>query len=311
MDYHLDRRLRFLAAPKHASLYSWAINEVDEHGQVVGDDRIPWGWDLYFTGAEIVLGDQISVREATKFEGRIEKSAEISHQRTIRVKLLPGGAPRGDGKPLRQSNFRMFGTDRIISDIQLDILPLKSESEIESCRAWGSVSYTSENDFRQETQDDCLNFYLMVKPSTFEHYAERITAGSAEQVIFSAGMVRGFYSQWSPSISTSEVKVLTAGREHDLELAGGRNVPRLGSVGEARLHINAERALQISEPQSASDVGMKHEKAAMPTRGSVAVASRSTGLDPQTLKLLVSLKSSARWIIGLLAALLIATLFKW
>ncbi len=309
MDYHLDRRLRFLAEPEHASLYSWAINEVDEHDQVVGGDQIPWGWNLYFTGVGIVLGDQISVKEASKFEGRIEQEAEISHQRTIRVKLRPG-APRGDGKQSRQSNFRMFGTDRVINDIQLDILPLKSESDIESCRVWGSVGYTSEIDFRQETQEDCLNFYLMVKPSTFELYAKRITSGSAEQVIFSAGMVTGFYSHWSPSISTSNVKVLTTGREHDVELAVGRSIPRLGAVGEARLYINAERVPQIHAPQSASDVGMKHEKPTIPIGGPVGVESQSTGPDPQTLKLLVSLTSSARWIIGLLAALLIATLLK-
>ncbi|RFB87192.1 hypothetical protein B5K08_22345 [Rhizobium leguminosarum bv. trifolii] len=309
MDYHLDRRLRFLAEPKYASLYSWAINEIDDYDKVVGGDQIPWGWNLYFTGVGIVLGDQISVTEASKFEGRIEQKAEISHQRTIRVKLRPG-APRGDGKQVRQSNFRMFGTDRVITDIQLDILPLKSESDIESCRAWGSVSYTSETDFGDETQEDCLNFNLMVKPSTFELYANRITSGSADQIIFSVGMVTGFYSDWSPSISTSDVKVLTTDREHDVELAAGRSIPRLGTVGEARLYINAERVPQIHRPQNVRDAGMEHEKPTMPIVAAVGVERQATGADPQTLKLLGSLKSSARWIIGLLAALLIATLLE-
>ena len=45
----------------------------------------------------------------------------------------------------------MFGTDRAIKSFQLDIHPIADPAEQESCRAWGSVSYTTEIDFRNET----------------------------------------------------------------------------------------------------------------------------------------------------------------
>lgn len=309
MEFHLDRQLRFNAAPEHKSLYRWAINEIDEQGQVVGDDQIPWGWNLYFTARELILADQLGVISATDFEGRLQQSAEITQQRTIRAKLRPG-APRDDDNWQRQTTYRMFGADRVISDFQLDVRPLKSEDDVEHCRAWGSVSYTSENDFRQETEEDCVQFYLMVKPSTFKHYAQRITSGNAHEVIFCAGLVRGFYSEWSPSISTRSVKVLTSGDDQKLELPEGLTVPRLGGVGEARLYINSVTTPEITGQQRARDSVLEDEKAALVTARPAVADTAAPGIDPDTLKLLLSLKSSARWIIGLLVALLAATLLK-
>ncbi len=305
MDYHLDRRLRFFGQPKHKSLYSWAINEVDESGQVVGDDQIPWGWTLYFTAIELILGDQLTLSEGSEFEGRLPQKAEISHRRTIRAKLRPG-ADHHEGDWHRQTTYRMFGTDRVIKDFRLDILPLKSEVEIEHCRAWGSVSYTSENDFQQVTTEDCLLFYLMVKPSTFEHYAKRITFGTADEVVLGLGMVSGFYSQWSPSISTRDVKVLTTVDEQAVDVPAGINLPRVGRVGEVTLHINTARARKLP---STEDIGIEVKKQVHRVQSEVP-DSQSAGTEPQTAKLLASLKSSSRWVIGLLAALVIATLLK-
>jgi hypothetical protein len=96
----------------------------------------------------------------------------------------------------------MFGTDRAIKSFQLDIHPIADPAEQESCKAWGSVSYTSEIDFRDETVDDCIVFYLFVKPETFARYAAKIAHGSVDEMILSVGSVAGFYSEWSPSIST-------------------------------------------------------------------------------------------------------------
>ncbi|MBY5808954.1 hypothetical protein [Rhizobium leguminosarum] len=304
MEYHLDRRLRFFDQPKHKSLYSWAINEVDKADQVVGDDQIPWGWSLYFTATDIVLSDRLVVSEANEVEGRLSQTAEVSHRRTITAKLRPG-AERDADDWHRQTTYRMFGTDRAISDFRLDILPLKSEGEIEHCRAWGAVSYTFENDFREETTDDCVLFSLMVKPSTFERYAHRIISGTEVEVILCVGAVSGFYSSWSPSISTRDVKVLAPGGEQVVEVPESITLPRLGAVGEATLYLNAGRAKKLPSP---SHLAVPEERQAMPAiRPGIPNAQ---SIDPQMAKLLASLKSSLNWIIGLLAALVIATLLK-
>ncbi|EJT03841.1 hypothetical protein [Rhizobium sp. CCGE 510] len=309
MEFHLNRQLRFHAVPEHKSFYRWAINELDEQGQVVGYDQIPWGWPLYFTARELILADELGVISGAEFEGHFQQIAGIRQQRTIRAKLLPG-SPGDDDNWRRQTTYRMFGTDRVISDFRLDVRPLESEDDVEHCRAWGAVSYTSETDFRQVTQEDCVQFYLMVKPSTFEHYAQRITSGNAHEVIFGAGLVTGFYSDWSPSISTRDVKVLTSGDEQKLELPEGLTVPRLGGVGEAKLYINSVTTPQITSQQRARDMVLEDEKAALVTAPPAVAETAAPGIDPDTLKLLLSLKSSARWIVGLLVALLAATLLK-
>jgi hypothetical protein len=48
VDFHLERGLRLHTDPEHKSLYSWAINEIDDQGQQIGRDQIPWPWTLYF-----------------------------------------------------------------------------------------------------------------------------------------------------------------------------------------------------------------------------------------------------------------------
>ena len=100
----------------------------------------------------------------------------------------------------------MFGTDRAIKSFQLDIHPITDPAEQESCAAWGTVSYTHEIDFRNETTEDCIVFYLFVKPETFARYAAKISHGSVDEMILSVGSVAGFYSEWSPSISTRNVR---------------------------------------------------------------------------------------------------------
>lgn len=309
MDFHLDRRLRLLTDPEHRSLYTWAINELDEHGKVVGRDQIPWVWHLYFTATELILGDQINVKEAGEIEGRLPQEAEISHRRTIRAKLRPGNPRRDDD--WRETTYRMFGADRVITSFQVDVLQLESEDETESCQAWGSVSYTADNDFTEKTTEDCVIFYLMVKPSTFERYAQRIALGTADEVILCVGMVSGFYSDWSPAISTRDIKVLTRGSKQDVELPAGSSfeMPRLGQVGEAQLFINAIR-VQAKKQSTTETESLEEEKQTMALVRPELATALPGGADPQTTNLLASLKTSARWIIGLLIVLIVATIFK-
>ena len=143
----------------------------------------------------------------------------------------------------------MFGTDRAITSFDLNIYPIADPAEQESCSAWGSVSYTTEIDFRHETSDDCVVFYLFVKPDTFARYGAKIAHGLVDEMILSVESVAGFYSEWSPSISTDNVKVLTEGSEQKIILPPSHKVepPRLGHVGKAELYIN--RRLEFRKHQ--------------------------------------------------------------
>ena len=65
----------------------------------------------------------------------------------------------------------------------------------------------------------------------------------------------GFYSEWSPSISTRNVKVLTKGSEHKITLPPGHQFepPRLGNVGEAKLYINRRLEFGKRAPEPDAD----------------------------------------------------------
>jgi hypothetical protein len=240
VDFHLERGLRLHTEPEYSSLYSWAINEIDAQGQQVGQDQIPWCWTLPFTATSCELSDGIEIKPPFQIdEIRPVPPREIAQLQVIRVKLRPGW-PQDDGNYLRETIFSMFGTDRAINSFHLDIEPITDPGEQESCRAWGSVSYTSEIEFRKEKTEDCIYFYLFVKPETFARYAAKISHGSFEQMVFSVKSVTGFYSEWSPFSSTHKVKVLTRGDEHKITLPPELQFepPRLGHVGAAVLYIN-------------------------------------------------------------------------
>lgn len=307
LDYQLDRRLRLLTEPEHKSLYSWAILEVDERGQVVGRDQIPWVWTLSFTATEVVLADILNVKDGEKTEGRIDSWSERSQSRVIRCKMRPGDS-HSDKDWFRRTTFRMFGTDRVLQQIQLDITALDTEEEDEVCQAWGFVAYEY-RDIRTQSDNDSLGFNLQVKPSTFARYAQRIAEGSADEIVLSVGMVSGFYSDWSPDVVTQDVKILAPGKEQAIELPVGVEFepPRLGRVGEVRLYINAAR---VAKKLETSETEPDDEPSQPLVRPEAALPQFAGGIDPKTTALLASLQKTGRWIVGLLVLLILVTIWR-
>jgi hypothetical protein len=119
--------------------------------------------------------------------------------------------------------------------------------------------------------------------------------------------VHGFYSEWSPSISTDNVKVLTSGSEHKITLPPGyREPPRLGHVGEAALYINRrlEFGKRAPEPEAVEEMADFGTERAFPeTQAPAAV-------DPRMLQMLGSLRRAAWFVVCLLALIFIVTLLK-
>ncbi len=309
MDFHLERGLRLLTEPKHKSLYSWAINEIDGQGRQIGRDQIPWRWTLHFTATSCVLCDSIDIEPQFNFTMGETTPAppEIAQRQVIRVQLPPGSR-RDDVGSFREITISMFGTDRAIESFQLVIHPIADPAEQECCTAWGSVSYTAEVDFWSETTDDCIVFNLFVKPETFARYAAKIAQGSVDEMIFSVESVDGFYSEWSPSPSTGNVKVLTRGPAQKITLPPGHQVepPRLGRVGGAELYINRrlEFGKRAAEPEAVE------ETADFGTVRAVPETQTPTAVDPRMLRMLGSLRQAAWFVVCLLALIFIVTLLK-
>jgi hypothetical protein len=148
---------------------------------------------LYFTATSCVLSETIDIRATSLVEEAVSASREINQLQVIRIQLKPSG-PGYHGDNLSAPKFSMFGTDRAITKFELFIHQISDPAGQEYCAAWGSVSYTAEVDFAEETTDDCILFYLYVKPETFARYAAKTALGSLDEIHFNVGSVDGFYS---------------------------------------------------------------------------------------------------------------------
>ena len=272
MDFHLERTLRLNIEPTKR-LYKWSISEIDPEGRRLAPDYVPWGWALYFTATSCVLHDSVDIRAPFRIassrasqttataEGR---SGRIERHQTIRARMRPGVAKDANSYS-RQTTYSMFGTDRPIEHFELCISALSSTSTEEYCTAWGCPSYTTDIDFRDERMVDTLTFSMWVTPEAFLRYATKVLAGHVDELILRVSQVDGFYAEWSPSISTRDVKVLTSEKEHGAELAPTDEFEplRLGDVGEAALYLRrkltfseaapTDRPLEDDEPTSRRD----------------------------------------------------------
>lgn len=248
LNYDLEYRLRYKSAEevKHSGLYGRAVVEIDEAGRQVGQDMIPWGWTLNFTAFDLAVSDRLSFESVTGI-GDKKSQRDTSHRTGIHAKLK-------SGHPFNRfrrdtPTYRLFGTRRVLTEITLDITPVADPAE-EGMTTWGSASYMAEVDFRHEAQPDCLCFYLHVSQALYDRYLWNIAQGLVNEVILSVGVVDGFYAEWSPGITTHEVKIL-AGEEHKVAGAEGVELPRLGKVGKVELAMNGQGLLKrqsVPEP---------------------------------------------------------------
>ena len=305
MNYHLDYGLRYNAETKNKGLYSWAINEVKEDGSVIDRDQIPWVWTLYFSALSCEVRSRIEIERNRSLENGTDDLPRVEADQFIRMTLRPEGRWGG-------VKFSMFGTKRVIQDFTLEVRAAKESEETEGCEAWGIISYTSEIDFIDETQEDCIGFYFCVKSDVFTSCVDLINRNAVDEISFSVGGVDGFYSNWSPSISTDSVKVLLRDDEHKLDLPPDiqRDPPRLGQVRKARLlfrrrlELNKTSALPAENNEEADD----EEADPMPL---VSVRQSTLEMSLILWPILASLKRAAWVAVSLLATIAAIALQKY
>lgn len=236
MEFHLDYSLE--ASPEiDNSLYDWCIREVDENGKQVGRDQIPWQWGVHFKISELSYSYDV------EGEGKdVLKSLEDMSEENL-DKLLLKSSEKIVARLEPETSFSMFGAAREIKDFSLKVF----KADAESCSISGGVSYTADVDFYDETVGDFVEVYLAVTPERFDAMAELAKLRCVNEASFMLSRVHGFYADWSPSISTSRVKVLARGKEQRLNVSDdfGFKPLRLGHVGECRLHLGAQQNLMV------------------------------------------------------------------
>lgn len=239
MEFHLERAIRQKPTDEieHKGLYSKALTELDDRGAQVGHDMIPWVWTTSFLATEFIVQDSLRY-ETVGMLGDEHGELQSSRRTTIQARLHPGSMREGSIFD-REPTYRFFGTDRVIKDWQLHILPT-------------------------ETTTDIVTFYLMVNHSLYDRYLWNIAQGLANQLALSVGHVDGFYSEWSPGISTRDIKVL-AGSEHKIEDGDGTEWPRLAKVGKAEFYMNGRFDLSRRPPGIDEDQDVSGEEEERPS----------------------------------------------
>jgi hypothetical protein len=246
MEYHFDHRIRLSQESEYKNLYSWSLQEISDTGEQIGSDQVPWHWSLYFSASELRYNKELSIERQGDPEDLLPSQKGVSSAESISA-VLHSGVTDADGFFEREAVYSMLGTNRQIQKFSLSIRPLETDESNEVCSVWGGVSYTSEIDFRTETEDDILQISVVVSPERFKEFRDLINHVRPDVFFVRLRWVSGFYSEWSPSISTNRIKVLTRGSEHKVEAPEGCEVvpPRLGEVGEFALTAARRNALVL------------------------------------------------------------------
>jgi hypothetical protein len=296
LENHFSNKVIYSTDREHKNLYQWSLQEIDADGKKLGSDWIPWSWTLRFKAKDISLRENWSISERYP-KDETKGKMETKERRVIAATLCPDAYH--DWPP----SYSMLGTDRRVDSIHLHIEEISDDDE-ERCIAYGNVSYTTEIDFRESIQEDALSFYFYVHANKFRYFAKRITSGQVDSLVFSVGHVSGFYSRWSPGISTDQIKILTEDSDHVVEeLPDGFTIRRLGEVG--KVELNFARAVEL--PPLATDNDSTDIDLGEQTGNDAALARTAREKRAEdTAKVVQSLRIVA-WII---AALLLIELFK-
>lgn len=242
MKVHLDRKLA-LVTDTGTGLYNWAVSELGPGGRDSVRDKVPFGWGCYFHARSVEVLDSLDLRpRPSRMDEPLSDELVAKGSHSIRASLVPGmGSARRDPHPV--PSYSMFGADRPIQKIELEISPASAELPL-GCTCWGMVSYSDRDDGDLE---DLVIFSLAVSPAEYSRYEAKLTRGWANAITFGVSMVSGFYSDWSPEVHTRQIKVLTASA-NDQPVSGSEGATitpnRLGRVGTSTLSVNSRFPLQ-------------------------------------------------------------------
>lgn len=259
MDLQLDKKIFLTTEREHKNLYSWCIQEHNANGEKIGLDQIPWAWNNHFFATKLYYhlnlsgktknSSRLQFLDSTRKEPPKNKQNNINKQMVIDEQESITAILHSEND---ETSYSMFGTDRKIKNITLSISKESNKTK-EFCYAWGCPSYVTEHDFRNITEPDTIQFYLSINAEKFNRIVQLIKINNINKLKFSVSGVSGFYSEWSPSISTSRIKVLTNDSYHNVEIdkkckltsIQQKNIPRLGEVLEFNLWIIKDQGEQL------------------------------------------------------------------
>ncbi|AMW05327.1 hypothetical protein [Gemmatimonas phototrophica] len=206
MQYQIDYTLRVALENEYRSLFTWFIQEIRADGEPASDKLIPWFhnhfFDLqdvrYLVSTEKDYPNPFNDHDADSAVDDTAETRNATFNRRIFAKLVPTGG----------MTYSMLGTERALKELSLTIQPIAcSTDRVEQIRIAGGVGHTYEIDFQDSVQPDWLGVDITVADDTFDALVEQVLGGRHNGSLRLSG-ADGFYSEWSPSISTNRVKIL-------------------------------------------------------------------------------------------------------
>ncbi|MGX9424094.1 MULTISPECIES: hypothetical protein [Bradyrhizobium] len=242
MEYHIDNRVVLSTEREHKSLYSWSIKEFDENGKQIGGDQIPWEWGLNFEVVELTSTYGVEIKA-----GGDMLDEENSRNQTVEIAEALHGKLRPSMEMRKAGLYSLFGTQRRIEHFGLFIYKAAGDVR-ESCRLWGSPSYTSDWDFQDVTQPDSVQIYIYLSPEKFDQVMTLVKLPVATSGAVRLKGVSGFYSEWSPSIRTDRIKILANSKDQGLQNPEqlAFDPPALGYVQEFQISFRQDLPLTVN-----------------------------------------------------------------
>ena len=248
MDYDLEYKIEVRKEEKNKVLYEWYIAQIDDEGKEVGlvtKKCIP------FQGLASVIFKNISYTSTIEIN-----STEIpkeSFQRQIfennkfeKSEYIGGDLVYDPDDSVTQ--FSMFGTDRVIENIYLNIY----KSDHPSCFLTGSVSRTDE--FEGFTSPDRISIKVGLVKKQFDEIVEKIQNKSISSIHLQLDNVDGFYANWNPVVSAHYIKVLTRSHEIEIPKKADTQFKHLGAIGELNLSITTTNEMVNSQLLSLDNI---------------------------------------------------------
>jgi hypothetical protein len=257
MDYNISRKVRFSRNPEYSSLYKWCLHDIHEDGKNDGD-MIPWRWNLLFTATSLKVNRTITFKSEPIENNFDDRKNDTSQDCSITGQLFSGWCI--DGKNLdRYVSYSMFGTDRIIEKFDLSISPV-DKKEDENCFIWACPSYDTEIDFKNIKEKDTVAINLFISKERFHELADLIDAKKITNASVMLSGVDGFYSHWSPSITTRDIKVLS--EYHEIENLEGveEQIPKVEWVSEFSLSYQTINELNPKPNRNPTDFYRKFDE---------------------------------------------------
>ena len=242
MENDLDFRVVINNKSEHESLYTWSINELSDDDKVqqnpfLDRDYVPFNWSSYF------LTKKLTYQSTFKLERPIDDSDDLDEFNKEETEVISGEMFPDNRRSF--TNYSLFGTNRTIE--LFDLLIYGVDEGKETCNCWGSPSYTTEVDFRDITVNDTCQVVVYISHNKFKELKDGITNKSISSLQVILGGVKGFYSPWTPGISSSVIKILTTHQPVEIPKDFSLEVPKLGMIDEIQLTPNTTQELVILE----------------------------------------------------------------